>query len=132
MPTHLTGSNEQRFVKMLLEVWHGFTEYHLPSSIEMLNHMLNIIAHQIHLLVYMCYQPSIILYRANILLDKTLNAKIGDFGFSRQLPTMPKGYTLVTAVRTPMSLGYAAPELDGQHHSPKSDVYSYGMVNHFV
>ena len=57
-----------------------------------------------------------------------MKAKIGDFGFSRKVPNMPPGYTLVTAVMTVKSLGYSAPELDVCRHSPKSDVYSYGVV----
>lgn len=59
-----------------------------------------------------------------------MKAKIGDFGFSQKLPIdLPEGYTLVTTALTVKSLGYAAPELDGGRHSPKTDVYAYGMVS---
>ena len=61
-----------------------------------------------------------------------MKAKIGDFGFSRKLPDLPEGYTLVTAAVTVKSLGYSAPELDGGRHSPKSDVYAYGMVSPII
>ena len=72
---------------------------------------------------------NMILCSANILLNKSLQAKIGDFGFSRKLPQTPQGYTLVTAAMTVKSLGYSAPELDGRKQFPKSDVYSYGVVS---
>ena len=62
-----------------------------------------------------------------------MKAKIGDFGFSQRLPaSLPEGYTLITTALTVKSLGYSAPELDGGRHSPKSDVYSYGMVSLIV
>ena len=38
---------------------------------------------------------------------------------------------MVTAVAVAKSLGYCPPELDTCRVSPKSDVYSYGVVSQF-
>ena len=72
------------------------------------------------------------LYRNNILLDKYMCAKLGDFGFSRELTQINPGKTLVTAAFVAKSAGYSAPELDTAHHSVKSDVYAYGMVSQSI
>ena len=40
-----------------------------------------------------------------------------------------EGRTLVTVVSLAKTLGYSAPEKDTGRHSPKSDVYSYGVVS---
>ena len=67
---------------------------------------------------------------ANILLGKHHNAKLGDFGFARQLASISDGRTLMTAPVFAKSLGYFPPELhDLNKNSPKSDVYSYGVVS---
>ena len=50
-------------------------------------------------------------YRANVLLDKHLVAKLGDFGFSQELPEVVEGRTVVTAAVVAKSLGYSSPEL---------------------
>lgn len=68
-------------------------------------------------------------YRANVLLDHHLTAKIGDFGFSQELPEPVKERTMMTAAVVAKSLGYSPPELDSGHISPKSDVYCYGIVS---
>lgn len=68
-------------------------------------------------------------YRCNVLLDRNLTAKIGDFGFTQELPSSVHGHTMVTASALAKSLGYCPPEMDTCHHSPKSDVYSYGVVS---
>ena len=65
----------------------------------------------------------IIVNRVNILLDK---AKLGDFGFSQELPELVKGRTMAVVAK---SLGYSPPEMDSCRLSPKSDVYSYGIVS---
>ncbi len=67
--------------------------------------------------------------RSNVLLDRHLTAKLGDFGFTQELPLSMRGHTMVTAVAVAKSLGYSPPELDTCHVSPKSDVYSYGIVS---
>ena len=67
---------------------------------------------------------------ANILLGKHHNAKLGDVGFARQLASISDGRTLMTAPVFAKSLGYFPPELhDLNKNSPKSDVYSYGVVS---
>ena len=63
------------------------------------------------------------------MLDDNLTAKLGDFGFTREFPQVVGGRTIVTAPVVAKSLGYSPPELDTCHTSPKSDVYSYGVVS---
>ena len=69
------------------------------------------------------------MYRDNVLLDRHLTAKLGDFGFSVELSKPVEGRTVVTAAMVAKSLGYSPPELDSCHISAKSDVYSYGIVS---
>lgn len=65
--------------------------------------------------------------RANILLDHRFTAKLGDFGFTREF--IVGGRTMITAPIVAKSLGYCPPEMDTCHLSPKSDVFSYGVVS---
>ena len=55
--------------------------------------------------------------------------KIGDFGLAFEMPKIYEGYSLVTAPVCVKSIGYSAPEIDTNHQSPKTDVYSYGIVS---
>ena len=56
-------------------------------------------------------------------------AKIGDSGFSQELHGVVEGRTMVTAAVVAKSLGYSSPEANSCHLSPKSDMYSYGVVS---
>ena len=69
-------------------------------------------------------------FRSNVLVDSHFNAKIGDFGFTQEMPCIDpdSGVTLKTAKCVVKSLGYTAPEIDACRHSVKTDVYSYGVV----
>ena len=73
-----------------------------------------------------------VILRSNVLIDRYFTAKLGDFGFTQELPLSTSGHTMVTAVAVAKSLGYCPPEHDTCHISPKSDVYSYGIVSHNV
>ena len=70
--------------------------------------------------------------RSNILLDEHLTPKIGDFGFSIQVPQESCSKTLITVgpgQGIPGTPGYRAPEYNDGRYSVKSDVYSYGVVS---
>lgn len=67
--------------------------------------------------------------RQNILLDSHLSGKLADFGFARELPTCVNDRSMVSVELLVKSAGYAAPELDACRHSPKTDVYAYGVVS---
>ncbi|KAF7046676.1 hypothetical protein CFC21_055693 [Triticum aestivum] len=63
---------------------------------------------------------------ANILLDKDMVAKIGDFGLSRLFGSMQ---TYMTASHIKGTFGYMPPEyIDGQVISQKFDVFSLGVI----
>ncbi|CAI9108185.1 OLC1v1007734C1 [Oldenlandia corymbosa var. corymbosa] len=63
---------------------------------------------------------------SNILLDSEYNAKLSDFGLAKDGPVGDKSHVSTRIMGT---YGYAAPEyiLTG-HLTPRSDVYSYGVV----
>ena len=64
-----------------------------------------------------------------MLLDGHFTAKIGDFGFTQELPKMTsKTVSFKTAKCIAKTVGYNAPEVDICRHSVKTDVYSYGVV----
>ena len=65
----------------------------------------------------------------NILLDDHFSAKLCDFGLSVDLPKVTDGRTVVTAPMIARSEGYFPPELTNGVFSPKSDMYSYGVVS---
>ena len=68
-----------------------------------------------------------------MLIDRHLTAKLGDFGFSQEFAQVIGGRSFVTAAVVAKSLGYSPPEMDTCRVSPKSDVYSYGVVSlHFA
>ena len=65
----------------------------------------------------------------NILLDQGgERAKLGDFGFALDMPQHECGRTLVTAPIIAQTNGYSPPEVQSGKFSPKSDMYSYGIV----
>ena len=63
------------------------------------------------------------LNRNNILLDENYHAKLGDFGFCRELPKIIGGKSVVTTAIVARSAGYVAPESDSGQVSPKSDMF---------
>lgn len=67
-------------------------------------------------------------HRANILLDANMNAKLADFGFAIELPTISHGKTMFTVPFVARSEGYYPSEVTTGHFSDKSDVFSYGIV----
>ena len=75
------------------------------------------------------YTSIVFNYRTNVLLDQHLSAKLGDFGCAREVPHLMGGRSVITTAVVAKSLGYSPPEMDTCHVSPKSDVYSYGVVS---
>ena len=72
------------------------------------------------------------IYSLNILLAHD-TAKLGDFGFALDMPAKhAEDHTTATLVTAPMlaqTNGYSPPEIQSGKISPKSDVYSYGIVS---
>ncbi len=68
----------------------------------------------------------------NILIDICDNGRIGDFGFSLELPEIVEGRSMFTAQAFARMEGYYPSELSVGHFSTKSDVYCYGVVIHTV
>lgn len=63
---------------------------------------------------------------SNILLDEEYNAKLSDFGLAKDGPEGDKTHVSTRIMGT---YGYAAPEyIMTGHLTPRSDVYSYGVV----
>lgn len=63
---------------------------------------------------------------SNILLDQEYNAKLSDFGLAKDGPVGDKSHVSTRIMGT---YGYAAPEyIMTGHLTPRSDVYSYGVV----
>ena len=76
------------------------------------------------------YQSILYKYRSNVLVDGQFNSKLGDFGFTKEMPiALSDSITLKTAESIAKTAGYAAPEIDICRHSVKTDVYSYGVVS---
>ena len=71
----------------------------------------------------------VLIWRANILLDDNLKAKIGDFGFSVESPQLSGGATLLTAASIARSEGYYPSEITSGKYSDRSDVYSLGVAS---
>jgi len=63
--------------------------------------------------------------------DQSFTAKLGDFAFALEMPKHQAGRTLVTAPHIARTDGYCPPELLHGKISPKSDVFSYGVVSQF-
>lgn len=66
--------------------------------------------------------------RANFPLDAHYNAKLGDFGFTQELPSTMGNQTHLTTKFCARTEDYYAPELVGGKIGLKSDVYFYGVV----
>lgn len=64
----------------------------------------------------------------NILIDIYGNGRIGDFGFSLELPEIVEGRSMFTAQAFARTEGYYPSELSAGYFSTKSDVYCYGVV----
>ena len=66
----------------------------------------------------------------NILISHAFTAKLGNFDFALEMPKHQAGCTLVTAPLIAHTDGYCPPELLHGKISPKSDVFSYGVVRY--
>ena len=69
--------------------------------------------------------------RQNILLDSSLRPYVADFGFLIALPIQHGSSCVMSSVAARAlagTRGYLAPEFSAAKLSPKSDVFSYGVV----
>ena len=71
----------------------------------------------------------LVLLPCNILLDKHLHAKVGDFGFAKAVPSTVHGKSHFSVAECCGSPGYTAPELVHGELSTKADVYSMGIIS---
>jgi len=75
-----------------------------------------------------CWKPQIVhrdLKSLNLLVDENWNVKVGDFGLSR----FTSGAQLSTLGKLRGTYAYCAPEIYfGKAFSPKSDIYSMGVI----
>ena len=81
---------------------------------------------------YICCFP-IRPYRNNILLDASLTPRLADFGFLLTLILEDKSSCLVTltgSIALAGTHGYLSPEFIAGKVGPKTDVYSYGIVQY--
>ena len=69
------------------------------------------------------------IFSVNILLDKFLTAKVGDFGLATVMPTISKGHSYIKVSEFGGSLGYQAPEILESEIGPKIHVYSLAVVS---
>lgn len=67
---------------------------------------------------------------ANVLLDKSGRAKLGDFGLARRLPVpQPGGPSHVDTTEVVGTLGYMPEEyVNGGELTDRVDVYSFGVL----
>ena len=72
------------------------------------------------------------MYSANILLDDSFHGKLGDFGFSIEVPKLSSGRTVFTSACIARTEGYYASEITAGKYSDRSDVYSFGVVRHMT
>ena len=70
------------------------------------------------------------MYSANILIDESYHGKLGDFGFSIEVPKLSSGRTVFTAACIARTEGYYPSEITAGKYSDRSDVYSFGVVSH--
>jgi len=64
----------------------------------------------------------------SILLNNHYNAKLGDFGFSVEIPVHEAGRTIITATLIAHSEGCYPTKIDTGKFNTKSDVYIFGIV----
>ena len=64
-----------------------------------------------------------------MLLDANMHAKISDFGFAKEQPSMPDGKSYVKVESMRGSRGYEADEYCDGQLSTKLDVFSFGVVS---
>eukprot|EP00253_Pinus_taeda_P007591 PITA_07591 len=93
--------------------------------------ILKDVAHGMAYLHHYC-SPAIVhcdLKPANVLLDETMTAHVGDFGISRLINDAAAAASGDTSSHVIGSVGYIAPEYGtGGRPSMKGDVYSYGIL----